>query len=61
MFFLNLVDITYQQSCNFTHRSAFGTLGAGDIQGEFKTVGSDFLFDLKNTFSNVFSDPIYPV
>ena len=35
----------------FTHRSAFGTIGAGDKKGDLKTVGDEFLFDLQRKYS----------
>jgi hypothetical protein len=46
---------------NFTHRAAFGEIGAGDKHGSLKQLAEDTVQHLQRCFPEVFREPTYPV
>lgn len=48
-------------SLNFTHRSAFGSYGKGDVHGDFEALAKETVEYLGKTYPSVFEPPTYPV
>ena len=46
---------------NFTHRSAYGSYGEGDLHGNLRDLADSELAKLMSTHPTVFSEPVFPV
>jgi hypothetical protein len=58
---LQKVSDVVSDELNFTHRAAFGELGAGDQHGGLKQLADDTVKHLQRCFPEVFKEPVYPV
>ena len=53
-------DLGACATCNFTHRSAFGTQGEGDVSAS-EQLSRETMEQLKRDFPRVFEEPTFPV